>query len=275
MLDYDLDDYKKILKSIMKTRRQQFGSKFTFEKMAMACGVQKTYFSKVMNTHAHLNVDQLFSACEYLKLTAKETEFILLLRDLELATNVKRSESLKSKIEKFRKDGLKIKSEVVASSFKTIENQQWEYFSDIDLQLVHIFLTLPLFAKKPELICDKIGVDKDRLFSIINKLKEWGLVISNANELKTIDPHIHLPDDAPVFLLFSVLKRLKTIEKIKRSNSEKNDDYFFSVIFSSEKKFQNILKKNILNLIKETQSLTVKQKSEEVYQLNIDFFKWS
>ncbi|MCK6599046.1 MAG: DUF4423 domain-containing protein [Bdellovibrionaceae bacterium] len=275
MIDYDITDYKEAIRTSMKNRRLQFGPRFTYEKMAAACGVQKTYFSKVMNSHAHLNADQLFSACEYLKLSVKETDFLILLRDLQLTTNSRRSEMLKFKIEKLRKEGLKIKSELSTDSAKTINKNSWEYFSDIDLQLVHIFLTLPLYAKKPDMICEKIGIDKNKLFSILTKLKDWELIHSDGSELKALDPHIHLPDDSPVFLIFSVLKRLKTIEKIKRSRTDENDDYFFSVIFSSEQKFQTILKKKILNFIKETQSLSVKQKSEEVYQLNIDFCKWS
>lgn len=271
---YDFDNYKKALKAFMSYRRQIFGGKFTFEKMAIHCGVQKTYLSKVMNSHAHLNPDQLFSACEYLKLSLDEIEFLLLLRESEIALNAKRGDLLNKKIDRIRIDKLKITSEIQSHSLESVEPHKWEYFTNIELQLIHLFLTIPQYSKNPELICDKIGIEKNGLFLLINKLKDWNLVQSKNNKYLTTDPNLHLPEDSPVFQIFSILNRIKTIEKIKKTKLDSTEDYFFSVIFSSELKFQNILKKKLLDLIKETQTEVVKQKSEQVYQLNIDFFCW-
>lgn len=272
---YDFNTYKEALKALMTEKREKFGGKFTFEKMAQNCGVQKTYFSKVMNSHAHLNPDQLFLSCEYLKLTTKESDFLLLLRETELTLNTKRAELLKIRIEKIRSENLKIKSELKTNPLASLENHKWEYFTNIDLQLVHLFLTIPSFAKKPELICEKIGIDRNKLMLTINKLIEWNLVQNKNGEYLAIDPSIHLPEESPAFQIFGILNRIKTIEKIRQTKTEATDDYFFSAIFSSELKLQNSLKKKILNLIKETQNDVIKQKSEQVYQLNIDFFKWS
>lgn len=271
---YDFDNYKKALKAFMSHRRQIFGGKFTFEKMAIHCGVQKTYLSKVMNSHAHLNPDQLFSACEYLKMSLDEIEFLLLLRESEIALNAKRGDLLNKKIDKIRIDKLKITSEIQSHSMESIGPHRWEYFTNIELQLIHLFLTIPQYSKNPELICAKIGIEQNRLFLLINKLKDWNLVQSKNNEYLTTDPNLHLPEDSPVFQIFSILNRIKTIEKIKQTKLDSTEDYFFSVIFSSELKFQNILKKKLLDFIKQTQTEVLKQKSEQVYQLNIDFFSW-
>lgn len=272
---YDFNTYKEALKGIMLERRERLGSKFTFEKMATACGVQKTYFSKVMNSHAHLNPDQLFNAGEYLKLLPKEVEFLLLLRELETAINKNRITSLNQKIDKIKSEELKIKSQLKTSTTALTEEQKWEYFTNIDLQLVHLFLTINHYAKKPELISDKIGIDNDKLILLINKLKEFSFVELKNGIHQAADPSLHLPEDSPVFQVFGILNRVKTIEKIRKNKATSEDDYFFSAIFSADSRLHNQLKKKILTLIKETQSEVLKQKSEQVYQLNIDFFKWS
>jgi hypothetical protein len=113
---HEFDDYKTALKEFMAERRKQFGSRFTFERMAEACGIQKTYLSKVLNKGGHLNPDQLFSACEYLKLSPNECDFLLLLRETQLALNPKRSALLKAKVEKARKSNLKTDSAIRAMS---------------------------------------------------------------------------------------------------------------------------------------------------------------
>jgi transcriptional regulator with XRE-family HTH domain len=149
---YEFEDYKHAIKELMAERRKQFGSRFTFERMAEACGVQKTYLSKILNSSGQLNPDQLFSACEYLKLNSSETDFLLLLRESQLALHPKRMDLLKAKIEKTRGANLKTESAIRVEQEDVLEQNKWEYYTDVDLQLVHLFLTIPAFAEEPERI---------------------------------------------------------------------------------------------------------------------------
>lgn len=259
----------------MASRQRQFGTRFTFEKMALACGIQKTYLSKVLNSSTHLNPDQLFSACEFLKLSPGETEFILLLRDSEVAVNSKRASLLKVKITKIRNENMKTESAIQVAHEGSVESNKWEYYTDVDLQLVHMFMTVPEYSKDPNQICSKIGIDAHRLQAVLLKLQNWRIVQFRGGIYKVNDPKLHLPEDSPVFLAFGILNRIKTIEKIRQAKAEKGDDYFFSVMFSASKKLQGKFKRKFLDLIKELQSEVIDSKSEEIYQLNIDFFKWS
>ncbi len=272
---YENEDYKQCLRSLMASRQQQFGARFTFEKMALACGIQKTYLSKVLNSPTHLNPDQLFSACEYLKLRPAETEFILLLRDSEIAINPRRANLLKTKITKIRNENMKTESAIQVAREGSVENNKWEYYTDVDLQLVHMFMTIPTYSKEPNQICSKIGIDANRLQVILLKLQTWQIVQFRDGIYHVSDPKLHLPEDSPVFLAFGILNRIKTIEKIRQAKADKGDDYFFSVIFSASQKMQGRFKRKFLDLLKELQSEVIDSKSEEIYQLNIDFFKWS
>ncbi len=272
---YENEEYKKNLRSMMIKRQKQFGSRFTFEKMALACRIQKTYLSKVLNSPAHLNADQLFAACEYLKLNPTETEFMLLLRESEIATNSKRAGLLKAKIIKIRNANLKTESAIQISKDSSIDNNKWDYYTDIDLQLVHMFMTIPVYAKDPHQICQKIGINSTRLQSILLKLQSWQIIRFQDSIYHVSDPKLHLPEDSPVFLAFGILNRVKTIEKIRQSKIDRDNDYFFSVIFSANKKLQSKFKRKLLDVLKDLQSEVVNSKSEEIYQLNIDFFKWS
>ena len=272
---YEYEEYKQCLRSLMASRQQQFGARFTFEKMALACGIQKTYLSKVLNSSTHLNPDQLYSACEYLKLSTIETEFILLLRDSEIAINPKRASLLKTKITKIRNENMKTESVIQVAQVGSVERNKWEYYTDVDLQLVHMFMTIPAYSKDPNQICPKIGIDSNRLQSILLKLQNWQIVQFSDGIYHVNDPKLHLPEDSPVFLAFGILNRIKTIEKIRLTKADKSDDYFFSVMFSASKRLQGKFKKKLLDLLKELQGEVIESKSEEIYQLNIDFFKWS
>lgn len=272
---FENDDYKQVMRLAMKSRQEQFGGRFTYKKMANVCGIQKTYLSKVLNSSSNLNPDQLFSACEYLKLKSSETEFVLLLREINASDNVKRVDFLRVKIKKIRNDNLKTESAIEVVGESSVDNNKWEYYTDIDLQLVHMFMTIPLFLKNPNLICPQIGVSLSRLQSILLKLQNWKILRFENSIYTATDPKLHLSEDSPVFLAFGILNRIKTIEKIRQSKTDSSEDYFFSVIFSASKKLQSKFKKKILDVLKDFQNEVIKDESEEVYQLNIDFFKWS
>lgn len=272
---FELDDYKIILRSAMTERRRQFGFRFTFEKMAEACGIQKTYLSKVLNGSTHLNADQLFAACDYLQLKPPETEFVLLLRESQIVLNAKRAGLLSIKIKNARKEYLKSESVIEFDKVTTIETHKWEYYTDVDLQLVHMFMTVPEFAKEPIKICDQIGINEERLQAILLKLQLWQLIDFQKGIYKAKDPKLHLSENEPVFIAFGILHRIKTLEKLRRAKPEKSDDYFFSALFSANSALQVRLKKKILDLLKEAQREAANSKLEQVYQLNIDLFRWS
>lgn len=272
---YPFDEYKLALRALMADRQNQFGSRFTFEKMAASCGIQKTYLSKVLNSAAHLNPDQLYSAGEYLKVSAGEMEFLQLLRESEIAAHPKRSVELKTQIKKSRIKNLKTEAMIEVAKEDSVATHLWEYYTDVDLQLVHMFLTVRSYAAEPSLICEKIGISQMRLQTILFKLQEWQLVSFKKNVYEAKDPKMHLPEDSPVFLAFGILNRIKAIEKIRQVKADQGDDYFFSAVFSAEEKYQHQLKRKILELLKETQGEVLNSKSEEIYQLNIDLFRWS
>lgn len=271
---YEYDDYKLALKALVTQRKAQFGSRFTFERMAQACGVQKTYLSKVMNSHAHLSADQLFAACEFLKLTSDESEFLLELRELQVAQNKTRIDLIRKRIQFLRKSNLKTESLIEVEQEQSVQNHLWEYYSDIDLQLTHLFLTVPRYSSMPSAICEKLGISEERLKGILLKLQNWNIISFEKGKYIAREPKLHLSEDSPAFVVFGILNRLKTLEHLRRHESNSND-YHFSVFFSAESVFQNRFKKRVLELLKETQLQVVESKAQEVYQLNIDFFKWS
>jgi transcriptional regulator with XRE-family HTH domain len=229
---YSLNDYKEIVRFVTNDRRKQYGGRFTFEKLAQACGVQKTYLSKVLNGSGQLNADQLYSACEFLKISETETEYILLIRDWELATHLVRKKNLWHKINKLRAKYLKTEASVEANLSPAIESYHWEYYTDIDLQLVHLFLTIPHYASEPLDICAKIGISKEQLHTILLKLQNWQIVSFKNEKYSTNDVKLHLSEDAKVYPAYRVLNRLRTIERVRQNNSNivdnNNSDYFFS-----------------------------------------------
>ncbi len=271
---YDLNDYKAILRALVQQRRSQFGSRYTFDKVAQACGVQKTYFSKVLNGLGNLNPDQLYSACEFLKIPSDEIDYILLVREWQLADHKTRKQKISLKLSEIRRKQLKTESSLKLDT-ETLQTNQWEYYTDLDMLLVHLFMTIPVYSAQSELICQKLRIPKTRLDSILLKLQNLKMIEHKNQSYMAKEPNLHLSQDSPVFGTFGTMSRLKALEKISQSSHEKNDNYVFSTFFSSAATFQIKFKKKLLQLLKEAQKETLHANAQEVFQLNIDFIKWS
>jgi transcriptional regulator with XRE-family HTH domain len=273
---YELEDYKDILKELTHERRNQFGLRFTFEKMALACDIQKTYLSKVLNGSGQLNADQLYSALEYLKVSAQQSDYILLIRDWQLAQNSHRKKILEDKISRYRAIQSKTEANIKITSLKLNNEALWEYHSNFELQLIHIFLTIPKFCNNPHEIGPLLGLNKEKIMNAILKLEQLGLLKIIKDKMVLQELNTHLPDDSPIIQTFRLISRLRTIEYLNKNPVQSNTDnnYSFSVILSAETHFQVQFRKKLIDLIKETHSNVSRSKPENVYTLNIDFLKW-
>lgn len=268
---YDYTDYKKIIRAATVALRQKYGQRYTFEKMANACGIQKTYLSRVLNGKGDLSADQLYSACEFLGLSSDEAYFVECVRDFQVSYNPKRREWLKKKIESFRSKRLKTETAVKVNPVEDSE-QVWEYYSDFNLHLTHLLLTIREYAQAPEKISDILKILPTELEKKVRKLENWGLALRKGSKIEVKSFNQHLPEHSAVFKTFAISQRLKTIEKLNREKAE--NDYFFSALVSADADFQTNLRKQILSLLEEARKQTEKSEPEHVYQLNIDFFAW-
>ena len=265
------DDYKIALRKITEGLRLQFGARYTLEKVAIACGIQKTYLSRVLNGKSHLTADQIFMACEFLRLSTFESEVLETLRDFQTSCNQKRRQQLKKKMTALRITGMKTESALKVSPAINSE-KTWEYYSNFNLHLTHLLMTTPKYSENPSEICRALNFTDLELENNIRKLKNWGLIKQNGLKFEAKDFSQHLSEDSPVFKTFAIQQRLKTIEKLHRGKSD--PDYFFSVLFSADKDMGAKLRKKILALLDETKGQIEKSNPEQVYQFNIDLFGW-
>lgn len=272
MIIFDFDDYKLALRDLLERKREQHGSRFTFEKMAIACGIQKTYLSRVLNGKGHLNPDQLFAACEFLSLREVEIDFLQLLRERQDSVHPRRLNLLKKKIEALK--AARLKSENTLKTKNTFKLEQAiDYYTNFNLHLTHLLLTIPRFSASPQDICGTLNISVSELNENLEKLERWGLVKRKGAKVVAEEVSQHLPADSPVFGTFATLQRIKAMEKMNQSKRE--EDYFFSVLFSAEAGYQVVLRKKLLALLEEARGSIEKGKQEEVFQLNIDLFRWT
>lgn len=264
--------YKKSLTKYLLFRKKLRAS-YTFEAMAQACGVQKTYLSKVLKHDGNLNLDQLFSACEYLKLKPLESEFISALYHYQTSQHAKRREQYKQKIDEIRLKSQATDSKISFKNEKSIQNSIMEYYADPYFSLVHMFLTIEAYSKNPETMQSVLQLDDKKMAYYLDRLELMGIIKQEGTFWKVVQDTLHLPEGSPFVKAHRTLLRLKSMEQLERLNSK--DYYSFSVIFSSEESVKREIQERFFQFLEGVKKIVEKGNEKEVYQLNFDLLKWS
>ena len=269
----EAESYKSFLKERLLERRAQFGNRFTFQSMASACRVQKTYLSRVFNGDAHLSDDQLFLACEFLGLDEAGSDLVTTLHQLERTTVSKKKKVLSERLGMLRAQADRPESALQAERLLTSGGDLTEYHLNPHMQLVHMFLTIPEYRLDPNTIAQSIGLSLDELRRILTKLQGLGFVSYSAKGYEVVKEQFHLASDSPLQRAYASLVRLKGVEKVQRLDP--GSAYNFSVIFTADEDTKKRIQERFAAFLREMEAEVRPAPSKQVFQMTFDLFSWS
>lgn len=270
---YQHDSYKEILKQAVLEKKSGVSSRFSFQNLAKACRVQKTYLSKVLSHDGHLNQDQLFLACDYLGFTAHERHYLFLVFEFERSCVPKRRDELLAEIKILRKNVRKTESRLNVTNLETLTDLTTEYYLDPNIQIVHMFLTIPKYAANVSLIWKEMRISETTLHGILVKLQSLGIIELREGKYRIVKDNIHLPAESAVYRPYRSMMRIKALQRSEQLASEKT--YNFSVVFSSSRLGRQKVHESFLEFLKKAQAEVTSGEATDVYQMNFDLFSWS
>lgn len=265
-------DYRLALKTSLEELKP-IKKSATLQNMAEYCRVQKTYLSKVLNHGGNLNSDQLYLACDYLKLNSKQTEYVQLLHNFDQCSVDKRKKEILQKVHAIQKEHQTTHAHINVKTEDLKIDAINEYYSDPYHQLIHMFLTIERFRKDLKLIADKTKLPADKVQYYVEQLQKMQIITYSEGKIKILQDNLHLPANSSLMKAYRSLTRLQALELINRLPAE--DAYTFTVAFSTDKETKEKIHQKFLDFLKDTQKLVGKSKEEELYQINFDFLKWS
>jgi len=270
---YNYLNYKDFLRETLKEKKQRLSPKFTYERMAKACGVQKTYLSRVLNGDTgHLNEDQLFLAAEFLGASEDERKYLQLLRVWQKSNNKSHIDELRNEIDEIRNQNEKSEKHLTAE--KTPDSSPIShYYLDPNVMLVHIFLAVDRFRKDLKLISHQLNLSEVTLTSILIKLEQMNLIKLEKEGYVLLKESSHLSVDSPLYHPYRFMQRLKTLERVQQLPKE--NTYNFSAIFSANEETRREIKQKFLLLLESIEQTVNDSPDEDIFQMNFDLFDWS
>ncbi len=273
MIPYQFVDYRKALVAIVQ-RRRQTESTLTYARVAEAGKVQATYFSNVLKGRGDFSSDQLFLILSFLAAEESERDYCLLLLDWNRCEVPARKSSLKERVEAFRQKFLATQRHLTATPVNPESTGDIEYYLDPMVQIVHVYLGLPAYAKDVKKIQSEIGLSAEHLQRTLRLLERLGYVqLDRHGHYKSVVKNRHLPQTSPVCLPHQTLMRLKSAEQMSRLPDSHR--YHVSVTLSTAPEVLDEIRAEFLVFLKKAEAAVKGAPEEKVFQMNFDLFPWS
>jgi transcriptional regulator with XRE-family HTH domain len=265
-------DYKEILKKQI-IYKKKLRPHYTFEAVAKACGVQKTYLSRILRHKGNLSLDQIYLACDFLKFKSLEIEYTVAVYLQQICTAEKRKSFYRNRAEEIRKKALNTESKLSVKAQNPASQMLSQYYADPYYSLIHMFLTLEEYRQNPQALASVLSIDQSRVSSYLDDLESMGIIQQQGRRWKVVKNNIHLPESSPFVKAHRSLLRVKAMEKIDRLDPK--DFYSFTVVFSADGVVKRQAHELFLTYLEEVQDLVNNSAETEVYQMNFDLLKWS
>lgn len=267
-------NYRDILKNCLTAKKVKHAKHFTFINLAKACRVQRTYVSAVINGRAHLSSDQLFDACCFLEMSDDETQYAILVMELERSSSQQRRKKLKYDIEQIRSRNMKSTQYVaMTSSAPQTSSDSIEFYLDVNAQLIHMFLTIPRFRTDPLNLRKMFNLDAATFELLLKKIANAGLIRVSQRKIEILKDDFYLPPSSNLYPAFRSNMRLKALELFQTQPLKPH--YSFSAFYSADSKTLPTVQARFFEFLNWAKDYTQDTKPSDVYQMNFDLLRWS
>ncbi len=269
---YASSDYRHALKGLVKAQ-QLTNKSLTYQSLAEATRIPKSYLSKVLSETANLNADQAYSLGKELHLDNNELKYFLLLLERDRSSLKARQEELQVEIEAIQQKHLQTQNYLSHANPTEHCVDLAPYYHTPWAQIVHIGLTVPRFATNPELLRITLKMESHEFLRTLRVLESIKLIIPGANGYETKMPRTHLTPDSPHYHPWKLQQ--DALVSAAFLNKQDQRHYGFNVTFSCTEKLRTEIRRKFLEFIKSVEEQSVLAPAEQVLQLRFDLFSWT
>ncbi|MGE0615738.1 MAG: TIGR02147 family protein [Bacteriovoracia bacterium] len=264
--------YREVIEAFV-IERKALDRKYSFQNLAAACRIQKTYLSRVIKGKAELNSDQLYLAADFMELDENEREYFSLLLEFARTGLKVRRDQLRVRIQAIQAQHRESHEHLEATPVRLATDALGEYYLDPLHQIIHICLTIKRYQDDLVKLATDLERPLARVRATVMKLEKMGLAEKKGASWRAIQKEIHLVKESPVYPAWRNQLRLLSLQRLQAVETDEQS-YSFSVVFSSDMKTRNQVHAAFLEFLKATERKVKGTEPEHTFQLNFDLFKW-
>lgn len=237
-------------------------------KLAGHLGVHTTLVSQVLKGIKSFTLEQASLTTEFLELTENETEYFLLLVQLDRAGNESLRKNLRKRLTQLKRESEKLDDRVMSDK-KLSEELKAVYYSDWVYSAVRQLIAIKGF-ENTDAIAAYLGFPAKRVKNIVEFLLKTGLCVEEKGKLKIGVKSTHLEQASPWSRVHHVNWRQRAVETLHREEASRLH-YTCPMTLSAEDAAK--LREMILKFLEGVDKIIEPSVSEELHCLNIDWFK--
>ena len=266
---YEENDYRRIVKTLVQERKS-VDPQASFQNLAEATRIPKSYLSRVLSGHHDFSCDQLFVVASHLGMDDDQISYLMLLLERTRSAVAERKSSLDHKIRTLQARKREVRENIRARVLSDDESSLAKYYQDPLNQIVHVCLAIERFAKEPGRLAGVLRIQKSRLVSIISSLESIGVIAQTNDGLKVMIDSVHLPRDSDLHDRWRDQLKVSSLRRIDALSREQ--PFTFSAAFTGDNGSALEIRAILLAAIRDIETKVDKAKNEEAFQLNVDFF---
>lgn len=250
---------------VVKNTRIKHGEK---KDLAEFINIHPTTLSQVLNGSRSFSDEQAYMLSKFLNLSEIESEYVLLLHQIENSQNKIFKESLIKKKNKIKKRSLNLAERVekdreISDTDKSIFYSSWHY------SCIWVYLSLEGGKSRDE-IHQRTGIDKRQINKVLDFLREINLCSEENGKYFQKLGRMHLDKNSPHLKQHHINWRIKSIQKL--DHPDEQDLNFTAPLTLSKKDFEK-MREALVQFIQNLSSTVEKTDPEEIYLVNLDFIK--
>ena len=262
---YSFQNYHDILKAWLKNQPKQ--GRGVAGKLAAHLRISTVLMSQILNGSRSLQPEYAYALTQYMRLTANEVEYFLLLVQWENAGTDEYKKHLRQRIDRLRSSALEVKSRV-SQDMQLSEEAKARFYSHWSYSAVRLMTDIPEY-QRPETIAETLGIDRSRVIEILEFLVDHKLCNQEGGRFSMAIKSTHLENESPWIHFPRLQWRQKSISSLENM---KPDSLYYTAPMVLSIKDKQWVRERLLQLIREITERARDSSSESVYCLIIDWF---
>jgi uncharacterized protein (TIGR02147 family) len=237
-------------------------------RMAQHLKVHPTLVSQVFKGSREFTLEQACLLCDFFGLTDFETDYFLVMVELERAGNEKLRRVLRQRMERLKRESRQVASRLPPTATLS-DDQKATFYSSWHYSAVRQLSSIE-DLQSVEAIAEYLELPMAQARRIATFLVSCGLCVEEKGRLKMGPLRTHLPADSPLIARHHANWRLKAIERHERMSDA---ELAFTAPLSISAKDFGKVREILLNAIEQSSKVVEGSEPEKVACLNIDFLE--
>ncbi len=263
---FSFHDYRLYLRAWIEQAREN--RKSNLSRLAQLLNVNPSFLAHVLSGLKNFSFEQAAEISKIFGHTNLEREYFFALVHIERSGTQLLKNYWESKKRAILDERLKVKSRVGSHIELTAEDRAIFYSSWI---YVAVFVSMAIGdGQTLDQIAERFALERSKAEEILNFLERTGICTRENNIYRMGQNTIYISNDSPLVVKHHTNWRMKAIQKMDTRQS--NELFYTSPMSMSAADFEKI-RELLLKNIESSQKIAQDSGAEEVFCLNIDFFK--